>query len=420
MEFNKQQSEAIETVMKGHNVFITGQGGVGKSEIIKIVTKKLEDEGKIVAVTSLTGISALSIGGSTIHSWAGIGLGDKASSVLVTRARKYRKKEWQQTDLLIIDEVSMLSADLFEKLDAVSRRLRFCPARAFGGLQLLLCGDFCQLPPVKQSQFCFESRSWQECNLKICYLTINMRQSDVEFQSLLSRSRLGLLTDGDKDLLHSRVGARKTSCLIKPTTMFSKRYQVEDLNNAELDRLASEKKTFNSLDETDHEYDLDPPEKDKIKSIVNKSCLAQETLVLATGAQVMLIVNIKARGLVNGSRGVVVGFKNGPIIKFLNGSMFEALPVEWKIKLSEDYSAFRKQIPVILAYATTIHKAQGATLDCVEVDLGSEIFSEGQFYTALSRVKSLDGLFITDLDTTKVKCNEKVLKFYLALKEKEE
>lgn len=411
MEFNKQQLCAIQSVASGKNVFITGQGGVGKSEIIKHITKEFEANNKQVAVTSLTGISALAIGGTTVHSWSGIGLGERDVRILISKA-KNKSKEWRETNLLIIDEISMLSAELFEKLDNIGRHIRRNARLPFGGLQILLCGDFCQLPPVKQTTFCFESPSWKKCNFTICYLTINMRQSDARFQKLLTRARLGDLTEDDMKVLETRLCVKPPAAMVRPTKMFPKRQQVDYLNNLELNLLDAELKSFKAIDETDHKDALNSHEKERIKGIINKSCMASEKLILAVGAQVMLIMNMKLRGLVNGSRGVVVGFGECPVVKFLNGISFEVVAAEWEIKVSNENFAYRKQIPLILAYASTVHKVQGATLDYVEVDLGDDMFSEGQFYTALSRVRTLDGLFITSLDFSKVLCNKKVSKFY--------
>lgn len=413
MHFNQEQKEAIDVILSGKNVFLTGQAGTGKSEVIKHVKKLLQDSDKKVGITSTTGISALAVGGITIHSWAGVGLANKSADILTAIVRRSKRADvWRKTDVLLIEEVSMMSADLFEKLDVVGRAIRRRIRIPFGGLQLVLCGDFCQLPPV-DGGFCFLSETWKNCDFYTCYLTQNMRQSDARFQALLARARLGTLNKEDKQLLKCRIGA-KLDGVIQPTRLYSRRTQVEVINNENLKMLGPKTlRIFKAVDETDAEDKLDSRETERIKTLIERSCPAHSEISLAIGAQVMLIYNLGLEaGLVNGSRGIIERYEGlYPVVKFKDVEIVVE-PQEWSITISEDLSAFRKQIPLILAYASTIHKCQGATLDCVEVSLGSEIFAEGQFYVALSRVRSLEGLVITDLDFSRLTCNAQVKDFY--------
>lgn len=411
---NRKQQEAIDAVLAGKNVFLTGQAGTGKSEVIKYIVRKMEDRGARVGITSLTGISALAIQGMTIHSWAGVGIADKPADVLTRRVlRGKRKKAWTETQLLIVDEVSMMSVDLFQKLDTVGRAVRRRVRLPFGGLQLLFSGDFCQLAPV-EGEYCFETALWDECQFHTVYLTENMRQADPQFQALLARVRLGEITPQDQQVLETRVGAQLAGAM-EATRLYARRAQVEAINNRKLDELGpATRRAFTANDEVATTQDI---QRDRLKMALERVCPARARLELAIGAQVMLLVNYGSEtGLANGSRGVVEGYSPAgfPVVRFVHRT--ETIqPHEWTIQVDEETQVFRKQIPLTLAYASTIHKCQGATLDAVQVSLGSEIFSDGQFYVALSRVRTLEGLTILDLDTSRLRCNDRVKRFYTTI-----
>jgi ATP-dependent DNA helicase PIF1 len=413
IKLSEKQNEAYSMMAKGENIFLTGSAGVGKTAIIKLFVKVYKST-KIMGVTSTTGISALLFGGVTLHSFLGIGLGQGSVECLNKKiqSRAYLKKRWMELEILIIDEISMLSPQLFDKLEALARRVRR-NEEPFGGIQLILSGDFLQLPCINSDDFCFESDVWSRCVDHTFYLTEIMRQKDVKFQECLNNIRVGLLPTETRELLNTRVGVKLTNDFgIKPTKLFSTNYSVDYTNNKELDALAQNEPDF-------YEYDMEitvyPGVKNKDYAIekYKKSCNAPDTIQLCVDAQVMLLWNMDADGgLVNGSRGVVSGFVGDiPMVKFLNG---RELPINYHIWENEENGEkiLRViQIPLKLAYALTIHKAQGCSLDYAEIDL-SNTFANGQSYVALSRVKNLNGLSILDIDFDKIRANEKAVEFY--------
>jgi ATP-dependent DNA helicase PIF1 len=426
MKFNAKQQEAIDMVLnEQRNIFLTGAGGTGKSEVIKHVKKELEALGRIVAVTSMTGVSALLIGGLTLHSWAGIGLGNARKDVLCNQVmRCHKDKNWKSVDLLIIDEISIMSPELLEKIDFIGRRMRN-RMRPFGGIQLLFSGDFAQLPPVGADLYCFESDVWKSCDFYVCYLKENMRQSNSKFQELLARARLGELSKDDERVLSNRNKARPPSdAEIKPTKLFSTRAQVDNSNETELNVLIkvlgrkAHEHVSNDKFKLKEGKEFTSKQKQNFLETAEKNCPARKRLVLAVGAQVMLVSNLNLLGgLCNGSRGVVKRYNSSglPIVLFMNGTETALQQATFEIKVSDDAVVIRKQIPLVLAYASTIHKCQGATLDCVQVSLGNDIFSCGQSYVALSRVRTLEGLYISSLCLSKIACDPKVKKFYSSL-----
>ena len=421
----KKQQEAFDLIVKGKNIFLTGPSGTGKSVVIDMF-KKLYGNQKNIAVTSTTGISALLIGGTTLHSFLGIGLGEGTVDDLIVRIRKTRnwRAHWQDTEVLIIDEISMLSPDLFDKLENVARILRRVHnprimkeeiQLPFGGLQIVLCGDFLQLPVVGEDKFCFESKSWNKCIDKTIYLTEIMRQSDSFFQSVLNDMRYGRVTKNVEKLIESRIGIElKNEMGIKPTKIFTTNNDVDYMNEKELDKL--------SKDNDFYEYEMDiyfyDFVKDREQAIekCKKRCLAPYKLQLCVGAQVMLIYNLDLdSGLANGSRGVVTRFENDfPVVKFLNGEERPICYNSWEIIEDKKKQIRITQIPLRLAWSITVHKCQGCTLDCAEVDL-SNLFAFGQAYVALSRVKTKDGLTITDINIDGIKAHPRAVEFYQSL-----
>lgn len=420
---NAEQQRAIDLILAGRNVFLTGQAGTGKSYVIKQVIEMLTARGGcLVGVTSTTGVSALLVGGTTIHRWAGIKLGELDAQGLYERASKngFARKNWKQTSLLIIDEVSMLTPDLLEKLDYIGKRMRHCD-KPFGGIQVVLTGDFCQLPPVKTDVFCFQTPLWHDLIQEVVWLKQIMRQPDPRFQKLLSEVRLGVVTDETRELLSARVGVSVNGNGIEPTKVYPHRKTVDDINNLKLDEILNEgnhSRRFKAQDAVKCKHAVDNEKAKQYLAALNKVCQARPVLDLAHGAQVMLIHNLDIEaGLVNGSRGVVVRFEEfRPVVRFMNGLELIVRSHEWEMKASEDVVVVRRQIPLILAWACTIHKTQGSTLDCAEVDLGDTLFEFGQFYTALSRVKSLECLSISSLSFDAVKVHPEAEKFYANLK----
>jgi len=421
MKLNERQLRALDAVKNGKNLFITGQAGTGKSKLIQNIIEFFEKSGKICGLTSLTGISAEAIKGCTIHRWAGVGTCELKGRDLVEMARKNRNalRNWRMSHALVIDEISMMSPDMLEKLDMIGREIRRM-SLPFGGIQLIICGDMLQLPPVKTDAYCFESKVWDSFKFEIHYLTQNMRQNQAEFQAVLADIRMGILTPAGKELLQSRVGADVRQNGIEPTKLFPKRAKVDEINSMKLKELISEDNPIVKFKATDYFKTTYQVPKDRIPNYMaalNKSCQAKPLLELAVGAQVILLHNLDIEmGLCNGSRGVIIRFEElRPLVRFVNGIEMIIQHHDWEVKISDTLSVNRRQIPLQLGYAITTHKAQGMTLDCVEADLGMDNFAEGQFYTCLSRVRTLEGLSISALDFNALLFDQKAVAFYQAL-----
>lgn len=417
-DLNEYQREAFEIITGGTNTFVTGPAGVGKSYLIAKIYETLMQRGKIVAKTSTTGISALLIGGCTIHRWSGIRLGELDAHGLLDRVRKNSKakKNWKLCDVLIIDEISMMPPNLFDKLEFIARAIKG-NNRTFGGIQLIVVGDFCQLPSVKTDAYCFRAATWNECIVYVAYLKQNMRQENQIFQQILNEIRMGIVSDLSKGVLQKRVGAKVGNEKIIPTQIFSLKVDVDGVNEKNLRALINEENKivrYTAKDSFVSPYILNDETKSQHIGFVNTNCQGRQFLELAVGAQVMLTINLDPdSGLVNGSRGVIVKFEEfRPVVEFLNGIRLIIAAHCWEIEINDDITVQRIQLPLILAYSVTVHKCQGSTLDCAEIDLGESIFCAGQFYTALSRVKSLDCLSIKNLDFGKVIVDPEVVEFY--------
>jgi ATP-dependent DNA helicase PIF1 len=369
MNFNKNQEKAFNLMASGKNVFLTGPSGTGKSHVINSF-KNAYSKIKNIAITSTTGISALLIGGTTLHSYLGIGLGNGTVEDILKRINYNSKarKRWISLNTLIIDEASMLSPELFEKLEEIGRILRYPQQRLlseekivqkfFGGIQIILSGDFLQLPVVDSEKFCFESKIWDSCIDETIYLTEIIRQKDPDFQEILNHLRYGLIDEKTKTLLDSRIGVKLENKLgIKPTRIFTTNSSVDIMNQEELDKLATDDTLF-------YEYEIDIYFYEFVKNRtqayekIRKNCLAPDTLQLCKGAQVMLLINLNIEmGLVNGSRGVVIDFVNEiPLVKFLNGVEEVVDYHNWELQEDGKNSARITQIPLKLAWAITVHK----------------------------------------------------------------
>jgi len=335
---------------------------------------------------------------------------------------------WKQTSVLFIDEISMMSPDLFDKLETIARIIRHC-GRPFGGMQVIISGDWCQLPAVDTDVMCFKARSWNTVINDVVYLRENMRQNDPVFQQILAEIRMGVVTDTARKVLQSRLHADVGTEDIKPTKLYSHRKVVDHINREKMSELIlnDEKEEniiqrFTARDYITSEKQIPTKFHKNWIANLNKSCSAQKVLDLCIGCQVMLIYNLDVEaGLVNGSRGAVVRFEeHRPVVKFINGIEMIIQVQEWDTFMSRGAKITRCQIPLILAWAVTIHRSQGATLDCVEIDLGETIFAPGQFYTGLSRVKALEYLSIVDLDFDGVKVDPEAEKFYYELENNQE
>ena len=305
----------------------------------------------------------------------------------------------------------MLDPVLFDKLEALAKLLRK-NSKPFGGIQLILSGDFLQLPCVGTDKFCFESTTWNTCIQETYIFTEIIRQSDTEFQNCLNHLRFGIVNDDVRNTLSQRIGAVLSNDFdIKPTKLYARNFEVDEINDRELDTLANDGREF-------YEYNMEIKQINTNLNIdfidkIKKNCNAPEVLQLCIGAQVMLLINLDLQiGLCNGSRGIVVDFINDiPIVKFLNGVEIPISYFIWDIEDGDEIILRLIQIPLKVAYATTIHKSQGSSLDYVEIDL-NDIFDYGQAYVALSRVKKLEGLSIISIDYDKIVAHPIAVEFY--------
>ena len=434
---NEQQQCVLEELEKGNNILITGPGGTGKTFLIHHIRKQLETSGKKVAITSLTGMAALLIGDGarTIHSWSGLGIGNRTVedyyNFILVKQKKTREA-WRETDVLIIDEISMMSDDFFEKLNALAQLLRR-DKKPFGGIQLLCFGDFYQLPPIN-TKFVFESPLWNETLDSVVFLDKIYRQKDPIFQNMLNEIRAGTVSDETDTLLKTRLNIDFSQEEIQPTKIFTRRDMVDRVNTESLEKISGESKVYTLTT-------MGKVNSDSIRNALarmDSSSPYVERLELKIGAQVMLLTNLDIeRGLVNGKLGIVKGFneahnyeaqitKNGKTqtVQKLAHESVEVLfkghihtttisAHAWKLENNETIS--RNQIPLALAYAITIHKSQGATLDSAYIDIGPSVFEYGQAYVALSRVKSLDALYLHAYTRGAVRAHPKVVEYYKSL-----
>lgn len=439
-EYSYHQKIAFNKYEQGKNIFITGPGGSGKSKLIKDIKLHALKELKDVQVCALTGCAAvlLECKAKTLHSWAGIGLASGSNQSIVNKIMNsnFKKKIWKEIDILVIDEISMMSKKLFELLDLIGKKVRKNNF-PFGGIQLIFSGDFYQLPPVGNKdepdtiQYCFESPLWFETFHKenhVQLVTI-YRQQDPIYANILNQIREGVIKKSSCKKLEEYLD-RSFPIDFKPTKLFPTRNKVDMINQQEMSTL------YTGTVEYKLKYLLDLPMTEKERLIrsqytkeqiemelnyLKSNLLCEETVQIKIGAQVMCIVNIELPDgniICNGSQGIVVNIteSNIPLVKFKKSNEkdkgFEML-MNYHIWPSENIPGIGiAQIPLILAWALTIHKAQGASMDCAEIDVGNSIFESGQTYVALSRLKSLDGLYLTSFNPSRIRIHKKVKEFY--------
>ncbi len=394
------QSEALDVLKTGANVFLTGEPGAGKTHTLNAYTTYLREHGIDVAVTASTGIAATHIGGMTIHAWSGIGIKDALTPYdleqITTRERV--AKRIAHAKVLVIDEISMLDANVVHMVDQVLRSVRR-NREPFGGLQVVLVGDFFQLPPIGRTgevQFAFAAPLWHELGLMVCYLHEQFRQSDDSLAGLLSALRSSTVDESTYDILES---CKETSFPdgIEPTRLYTHNADVDRMNAERLQALAGEKKIFA----------MESRGARPLIEGLKKSCLSPENLELKIGAMVMCTKNNFDVGYVNGTLGQIVRYEEKigyPVIATLGGEELTISPASWSISEGDAVLAEVTQVPLRLAWAITVHKSQGMSLDAADMDL-SNAFEYGQGYVALSRVRSLAGLLLRG-------CNQRALEVH--------
>jgi len=437
------QQYAFSRFRSGHNIFVTGPGGTGKTRLIQHVVNDMNDRGKKFQVCALTGCAALLLqcGAKTIHSWSGIRIAKGSTADIVNRILRTRKvvTAWKNIQVLIVDEVSMLSARMFDLLDDIGKRIRR-DNRPFGGIQLVFTGDFFQLPPIPDANgdptsalFCFESPRWTNTfSRENCIpLTTYFRQTDPTYIAILEEVRIGTLCPEHAAILESRTKLPLPTDLI-PTKLFPIRQKVDYVNTTMYASLAGEERVYDYTSKIDERFyvdtttpipyelltkcrDLTKTETESEIEQLLSSTQTEKQIRLKIGTSVMCTINLHVdAGICNGSQGIVVGFcaETGhyPLVRFKNGKTIKMEPHK---KQSDEYpSIVVSQLPLCMAWALTIHKIQGATLDAAEMDIGKSVFEYGQTYVALSRIKSLDGLYLSEFIPHRIRANPDVVAFY--------
>lgn len=470
-DLNPEQTKVFEHYLNGDNVFMTGAGGCGKTYLIRRMYEHAERTGRIMQVCATTGCASilLKCNAKTIHSWAGIGLGTGTADDYVSKIKTNRQKlrTWLSTQTLIIDEISMMSKKMLELLDTIGRLVRKRHNVPFGGIQVIASGDFYQLPPVskvknsEEGAFAFETSRWTEIFPVEIELTNNHRQSDPTFVNILNQIRIGRITRSTINTLSEYVGRTPETTEYKPARLLPIKSKVNAINQKELNNIKSEPVVFEYIRK---EVPVTPPpttddsvhRKEKLPSptvikqeldFMLKNSVFEHELTLKVDAQVMCIINYDMdREIVNGSIGKVVAFMTDeeynqeykpekqsletlttkksqltkyPVVEFMNGVTLIMKPHIWLSEKHGSLSIGLAQIPLILAWAVSIHKSQGMTVDMAEIDIGRSIFECGQSYVALSRVRSLDGLYLTEFNPSKIKVNKKVKEFYQEMAERQ-
>jgi ATP-dependent exoDNAse (exonuclease V) alpha subunit len=424
------QQEALDILKTDANVYLTGCAGSGKTFVVSKYISYLKQQGFKVGITASTGIAATQLGGITINAWAGIGIKPELTrqDIYELLKRRYLHRRIKETDVLIIDEVSMLPAHTLESVDRICQAFKR-DQRPFGGIQVILCGDFFQLPPIQtkkyhgyqkyqeyheqietdeaglysrdtfDTQFIYKSPLWEDLDLKICYLDKPYRQVDLKFLTMLSEIRENKLTQHTWSTIKERF-TLPIDAKVTPAKLFTHTADADAMNEKELAKLSGKA----------NRYTMRVSGNERLVSVMKRSCLAPESLVLKRQALVMFVKNNTAEGYVNGTMGRVIDFTNDgfPIVETFAGKEITVKPSEWTIEEEELVTATVMQLPLRLAWAITIHKAQGMTLDAAEIDLGKS-FVTGMGYVALSRVKTLEGLRLRSVNRTALSVNDEVI-----------
>jgi ATP-dependent DNA helicase PIF1 len=396
------QERALQILKTGANVFLTGEPGAGKTYVINQYIAWLEAAGMKVAVTASTGIAATHIGGMTIHAWSGLGIRDQLNSYDLDMIGSNEKvvKRARAAHVLVIDEISMLDGKVLDMVDQIMRTVRQKP-EAFGGLQVVFVGDFFQLPPVTRNgdmmRYAFESRAWDGMKPLICYITEQYRQEDEMLLSLLGSIRRNQIEDDHYTLLQEQTEIAYEN--LEPTRLYTHNADVDAVNVAKLAELPSPGRVFK----------MSGIGRKPLVEGLMKNCLSPEFLTLKEDAMVMCTKNNFEAGYVNGTLGRIIRFEEGyPVIETTDGQTITIKPTTWEIVEDKKILASIEQLPLRLAWAITVHKSQGMSLDAAEIDL-SKAFVYGQGYVALSRVRSLDGLKVLGMHPNALQVDPKIV-----------
>lgn len=398
------QAQALKILKSKQNIFLTGSAGTGKTFLLNKFIGYLKRKKIKISVTASTGIAATHLGGRTIHSWSGMGIEKKLDDKQIRKLlRKEKLRESiKETEVLIVDEISMLDAARLDLLNKICQAARG-PFLPFGGLQIIICGDFFQLPPVNKEReeikFAYESMAWEDAKIKVCYLDQQYRQNDFEFVEILNRIRENRADENILDKLKTRL-FKRINCSIKPTKLYTHNADVDEINDCELAKIR----------EKEMIYQMDSKGPEKITDFLKKNCLTPEKLSLKIGAVVMFVKNNFQKGYVNGTLGRVLNFNknNLPIVETKSGDKITADPVSWELEENGEVVAEIRQIPLRLAWAITVHKSQGMSLDAAEIDL-SKSFECGMGYVALSRVRRLDGIKLMGINQMALQVNQEIV-----------
>ena len=396
------QGLALEILLAGESALLTGPAGTGKTFVLNQFIRLCKHEGKHVSVTATTGLAATHLGGTTIHAWSGIGIHDSISEKFVDHLSKGRREIIEKTDVLVIDEISMLHDYRLDMVDMICRLVREKPDVPFGGIQVVMSGDFFQLPPINrrdsaaEGRFVVYSRAWQELEPAILYLSEQHRQEDEQLLEILNSMRGSDLRRRHAEQLLARVGLEADEDNL--TELHTVNIDVDRINAARLAALEGDTVVYEATTTGGANY---------VENLA-RSVLAPAVLELKLGALVMAVRNDASRRYANGSIGQVVAFEPGtdyPVVQFRNGREVTLMPETWELRDGDKKRASISQVPLRLAWAITVHKSQGMTLDAARIDL-RKAFVEGMGYVALSRVKSLDSLYLVGINQMALKVSE--------------
>ena len=406
------QKDALELLKLGYTCYLTGEAGSGKTFLLNKYIAYLRKQKVEVGITASTGIAATHLGGVTIDSWSGLGMRDAVTptDIRVISQNHNTVKRITHSKVLIIDEVSMLHGKRLDAIDQICRSIRN-NNDPFGGLQVILCGDFFQLPPVSEKRYdydyVYKSKVWKEINPHIIYLSSQYRQTDPQFNEVLSAIRENKVDDHVKNILYETRNNQFEGPIV-PTKLYTHNIDVDAINTRQLEEIKQEPQ----------QYQMISMGSETLVNALRRGCLAPENLILKKGAQVMFVRNNQQAGYFNGTVGRVIGFdrNNLPIVETYEKKKIHVGQAHWTIIEDEKIRAEIIQIPLRLAWAITVHKSQGMTLSCAEVDL-SKSFVHGMGYVALSRMRSLSGVKLLGMNDLALSVNPEITEFDHVLKQ---